>query len=90
MNQFFGGHRQAMGGYQALVRLPRDGFPKPILNKRGTPIIFKDPLSAQIAATDAICAFLNGKYRRDGETLSGKRCEAEKVFAKLGGGRRFG
>jgi hypothetical protein len=76
-------YKQAMGGFQALIRLPRDGFLKPVCGKGGRPTIYNTALAAQEAATRALEAYLDGNLRRDGETLSGKRSEAEKVFAKL-------
>ena len=83
MNTVHATYKRAMGGYLAMVRLDRDGFHKPVLDKGGKPKLFDSALSAQIAATDAVCTYFGGNYRRWGETLSGGRREAEKMFVKL-------
>lgn len=82
MNACFATYKRACGGYHALLRLPRDGYLKPVLGKRGRPEVYPDALSAQETATRALEAYWNGNMRRDGETLSAARVAAEAVFMK--------
>lgn len=90
MNRHFATYRQTCAGYEALVRLPRDGFLKPLTGKGGDAIIYNSPLAAQEAATRALEAYLDGDYRRAGERLSGAHCEAEKLFRKPRGTIKIG
>ena len=78
-----------MGKFWAMVRLPRDGQAKPVTewcstDKKMKPKRFDDRYSALRAATDALEQYLNSNMRRDGETLSVCRSEAEKIFRKVG------
>lgn len=82
MNAFFATYKEACGGFYALLRLPKDGFLKPILGKGGNPIIYSTPLAAQEASTRALEAWCNGNLVRDGERLSVVKSEAEKLFEK--------
>ena len=82
MNACRATYKQTCGGYQALLRLPRDGYLKPVLGKGGMPIIYNSPLAAQEAATERLCEWINGNLRRDGERLSAVKSEAEALFAK--------
>jgi hypothetical protein len=75
-------YREFCGGYQALVRLPRDGALKPILGPKGRPKLYDTALAAQIAATEALCAYWNGRLRRDGERLCAAKTDAERLFAR--------
>lgn len=84
MNHHKASYAPYMGGYQALIRLPRDGFLKPVLGKGGVPLFFTTALEAQEAATRALEAYCDGHMRRDGETLSTGSCERDRVFANFG------
>jgi hypothetical protein len=78
-----------MGKFWAMVRLPRDGKAKPVtewcsLEKKEKPKRFDDRYSALRAATDELERYMNSPMRRDGETLSACRSEANKLFEKVG------
>lgn len=83
MNHHYATYRPTCSGYHAMVRLPRDGFPKPIIGKSGKPVIYATALAAQEAATRALEAYLDGNLRRAGETLSANNLEAERVFSRF-------
>lgn len=70
-------------GFWAMVRLPKDAKARPIM-EGGRPKRFDDAYSALRAATDRLEQFMNANMRRDGETLSACRSEAEKIFRRAG------
>jgi nucleoside-diphosphate-sugar epimerase len=75
-------HERPGGMFYAMIRLPMDGQAQPI-KENGKPKPFKTAYAAQKAATERLCAYWNGKYRRDGETLCGAKSAAEKLFEGL-------
>ena len=70
-------------GFWAMVRLPKDGKARPIMED-GQPKRFNDAYSALRAATDALESYFNGRLVRDGETLLGPRARAEAMFERSG------
>lgn len=68
------------GVYIPMVRLPHYGEARPVLGKGGNPMRFTDAYSAQRAASDAVCVWINGNLVRDGERLLDHRQAAEAIF----------
>lgn len=74
-------HRTPGGTIYAMVRLPRDAKARPILDKGGEPKKFYSELEAQIAATDAICSWINGHLTGTANAFQRSHtAELERVF----------
>jgi hypothetical protein len=71
-------------GYHAMCRFAQNARPWPILED-GKPKVFPIKAEALIAAQAHVIEHINGTMRRDGETLSSARSDAEKLFR--GGGK---
>lgn len=71
-----------------MLRFPRDGHPKPVMDEGHKPLILSCKLEATETALKHILAYNNGNYRRDGETLS-TTLSAKKQLDQLfmGGGK---
>lgn len=76
-------------GFWAMVRLPKDGKARPIMewcpvSRENKPKRFDDAYSALRAATDALEAYLNTNMRSEITPLHGAKLDAEKLFARAG------
>lgn len=86
MNQFDAFPRAITNGYHVMIRLARDGEPKPILTKGGHPQVFRSEAEAWAACTRHLLAYLNfpilgGEIA--GGSLEAARVErAERLFRK--------
>lgn len=70
-----------------MLRLARDGAPKPLLDKGGEPQIFPTELAATKAALSHVLAYFNGHLVSSGEIAGGSMkdariARAEKLFRK--------
>lgn len=83
MNHFAAYIQGVPNGYRVMVRFAQHGRPNPVLNKGGTPIIFRTELEATQQALKHVLAYFNGDYLRHGETASSAKSEAEKLFPDL-------
>lgn len=87
MNEFSGFAVRRRGGWHAMLRLARDGEPKPLLDKGGEPQIFPTELAATKAALSHVLAYFNGRLVSSGEIAGGslkaaRIAGAEKLFRK--------
>ncbi|WP_421983391.1 hypothetical protein [Roseibium sp.] len=71
-----------IGGYIGYLRLDRDGGLKPILGKRGKPVLFASEFIAFQTATRHLLSYINGHLVRDGEVVGTARKQAEELFKK--------
>lgn len=84
MNHFAGFTQPVVGGHHAMLRFAEDGQAEPVLGDGGKPIIFPTELDAQKAVTENLLRYFNGHLRRDGETITSARAEADRIFRKGG------
>jgi hypothetical protein len=54
------------GQFWAMVRLHRDGRPKPVLGDGGSPVVYPDEASALREVVKHICGYFNSPMVRDG------------------------
>jgi hypothetical protein len=89
MNDFDGFARGRGKRWFAMLRLARDGEPKPLLNKGGSPVVFVDELSATKAALEHVLAYFNGHLVSSRDIAGGniriaKFQKAERLLFKKG------
>ena len=87
MNEFSGFAVRRRGGWHAMLRLARDGAPKPLLDKGGDPRLFPDELAATKAVLLHVLAYFNGHLVSSGEIAGGslkaaRLASADKLFRK--------
>ena len=80
MNKFEAFTRPVVNGHHAMIRLAHESKARPVLCKGGEPEVYPTELEAQRAATEHLCRYVNGKMRRDGETLLQCRRAADAHF----------
>lgn len=67
-------------GYVAKLRTARDGEMRPLVGRKGKPIVFVARAEAAEALLKNICAFVNGHYERDGEVAGHTAAAVNAVF----------
>lgn len=67
-------------GFVAKMRTARDGAMRPLVGKKGKPIVFVARAAAAEALLTNLCAFVNGHYERDGEIAGHTAAAANAVF----------
>lgn len=70
------------GSFWAMVRVHRDGKPKPVLGESGAPITYPDEASALRVVVKHICAYFESPMYRDGVRI-GDLSEADAAFPGL-------
>lgn len=68
------------GSFWAMVRLHRDGRPKPVMGEGGAPVIYPDEASALRAVLSHICGYFNSPILRDGVKAE-RNAAAEALFS---------
>lgn len=67
-------------GWHAMVRFPVDAAPRPVLGRGGHPEVYPTKEAALQASVEVLTGYLNGRLRRDGETLTTARAAANALF----------
>jgi len=65
-----------------MLRLPADAAARPVLGRCGAPEVYPTREAALQASVDNLTAYLNGRMRRDGETLTTAKAAANALFRK--------
>lgn len=79
MNDFDARAEHRRGGWLAMVRFARDGELKPVLGKRGNPILYRDELTATKAALSHVLAYFNGHLVASREIVSPRAAAIEEA-----------
>lgn len=67
-------------GWHAMVRFPADAAARPVLGRCGAPEVYPTREAALQASVDSLTGYLNGRMRRDGETLTTAKAQANALF----------
>lgn len=81
MNEIAGYARPVPQGFWAMIRLHRDGKPKPVMAKGGAPLVYATEAEALRAVVAHICSYVNSPITSTGMKMQ-RFAAADALFRK--------